>query len=193
MKESDPKSIAIIYHSAGGRTKAMAEAVKKGSDSVGNTACKVINIEDIENNWNFLDESDAIIFGCPTYMGSVSSEFKKFMDDSSSRWMKQRWKDKIAAGFTSSGSYSGDKLGTLIQLVIFATQHSMIWVGLDAMPDSKNKDGVKLNRLGSFLGAMSASSNDDENSENYLLNPADAATAERLGERVAEFINRNPK
>ena len=57
--------------------------------------------------------ADAIIFGGPTYMGSVSWQFKKFADASSKTWFGQAWKDKIAAGFTNSASMNDDKHSTL--------------------------------------------------------------------------------
>ncbi|MFV9972394.1 MAG: hypothetical protein AB8V06_05700 [Francisella endosymbiont of Hyalomma asiaticum] len=51
------------------------------------------------------------------------------MEKSSRKWYEQKWKNKITAGFTNSHSLSGDKLNYLMQLVIFAAQHRMIWVG----------------------------------------------------------------
>ena len=55
---------------------------------------------------------DGIIFGAPTYTGGPSAQFKAFEDASSYAVMTKGfgWKDKIAAGFTNSGSRSGDKL-----------------------------------------------------------------------------------
>jgi len=50
-------------------------------------------------------------------------------------WLEQRWKDKIAAGFTNSASQSGDKLSTLLQLTVFAMQMGMIWVGVILVRD----------------------------------------------------------
>jgi NAD(P)H dehydrogenase (quinone) len=35
-------------------------------------------------------------------MGGVSAEFAKFKDWTSKRWMEGKWRDKLAAGFTSS-------------------------------------------------------------------------------------------
>ena len=54
---------------------------------------------------------------------------KEFMEKSSRKWYEQKWKNKITAGFTNSHSLSGDKLNYLMQLVVFAAQHGMIWVG----------------------------------------------------------------
>lgn len=96
------------------------------------------------------------------------------------------WKNKIAGGFTNSGSQSGDKLNSLTDLAVFAMQHAMIWVGLDLLPGNNHSKGSvgDLNRLGAFLGAM-AQSNVDEGPD--LAPPtADRDTAEHYGRRVAE-------
>ena len=61
----------------------------------------------------------AIIMGCPTYMGSPSADMKRFMEASSGRWMEQKWADKLAAGFTNSGSQNGDKQNTLVDIATF--------------------------------------------------------------------------
>jgi multimeric flavodoxin WrbA len=118
-------------------------------------------------------------------MGSASAPFKAFMDASSKRWFTQAWKDKVAAGFTTSASQSGDKLNTLIQLMVFANQQAMLWVGLDIMPGNNSSKGSvdDLNRLGSYSGAM-AQANADQGAEAML--ESDLKTAARLGARVAE-------
>ncbi|HNY48134.1 MAG TPA: flavodoxin family protein, partial [Casimicrobium sp.] len=118
-------SVAIVYHSGYGHTKAVAEAVNKGVASVAGTTAYLISVTDIEGQWQTLAKADAIIFGSPTYMGSASAPMKAFMDASSKVWFTQGWKDKLAAGFTVSSNQSGDKLATLQQLVTFALQHSM--------------------------------------------------------------------
>lgn len=176
--------IAIVYHSGYGHTAVQAEAVARGVARVEGATAKLIPVEEVGQYWEFLEnEVDAIIFGAPTYMGSASAAFKQFMDDSSKHWGK--WRDKLAAGFTNSASQSGDKLGTLVQLAIFAAQHQMLWVSLGLMPGNNNSQGSveDLNRLGSFLGAM-AQSNADQGAD-VVPPPTDQRTAEVLGERVA--------
>lgn len=176
--------IAVVYHSGYGHTKVIAESVANGARKVVDANVKLIPVEEIEQNWNYLnDEADAIIFGAPTYMGSASAQFKAFMDASSKQWGK--WNNKLAAGFTVSASQSGDKLGTLIQLSVFAAQHQMIWVSAGLMPGNNNSKGSvnDLNRLGSFLGVMSQA-NADQGGEEIIQ--SDRLTAEHLGERVAQ-------
>jgi len=181
--------IAITYHSGYGHTGRQAEAVFAGAQSVAGAEAVLINVAEInEAGWAELAAADAIIFGAPTYMGSVSAKFKEFMDASSKAWFAmgaKGWKDKLAAGFTNSASQSGDKLNSLVQLAIFAAQHGMVWVSLGLPPGNNSSQGSvdDLNRLGSFLGAM-AQSNADQGAD--AMRESDLKTAEHLGRRVAE-------
>lgn len=179
--------IAVVYHSGYGHTAVLAEAVKAGAEKVAGTKVDIIKAEDADKQWELLESVDGIIFGSPTYMGSVSAQFKAFMDASSKQWFMQKWHNKLAAGFTNSGSQSGDKLNSLIQMMIFAMQHGMIWVGLDVPAGNNSSKGAvtDLNRLGSYSGAM-AQSNSDQGPD-VAPPQADRATAERLGQRVAEI------
>ncbi|MEZ5525808.1 MAG: flavodoxin family protein [Pseudomonadales bacterium] len=183
-------NVAIAYHSGYGHTEVLANAVAAGVENAGAVALTV-PVADLETlDWDALNRADAIIFGSPTYMGSVSGPFKTFMDASSRIWYEGGWKDKLAAGFTNSSSQSGDKLNSLIQLSIFAAQHGMNWVSLGLMPGNNSSQGSSqdLNRIGSYLGAM-AQSNADEGAE--VTPPrSDRDTAEALGARVAAAARR---
>jgi len=182
--------IAIVYHSGYGHTARQAEAVARGVRSSPGAAIHLIRAEEVEQHWPTLAAADAIIFGAPTYMGSLSAPFKAFMEASSKAWAAQAWKDKLAAGFTNSASQNGDKLASLQQLAIFAAQHGMVWVGLGLLPGNNTSTASPedLNRLGSFLGAM-AQSNADQGPE-HGPTAADLRTAEHLGRRVAEAAAR---
>ena len=177
-------SVAVVYHSGYGHTAEIAKAVAHGANLVDGIAAKLIRVEDIDKHWDDLDAADAIIFGAPTYMGSASAPFKAFMDASSKVWFRQGWKDKIAAGFTHSGSQGGDKYNTITQLFTLAMQHGMIWAGLGLMPGNNSSKGSlnDLNRLGSFTGAMTQSGV-DQGAE--AIPASDLKTAEHLGRRVA--------
>ena len=104
--------------------------------------------------------------------------------------MKQRWQNKIAAGFTNSFSMSGDKLNVLIQMAIFAAQHGMIWVGQsepNQSPENQPGNIHAINRMGSYLGAMAQSENDTPDRTPSL---GDLQTAIKFGERVACVTHR---
>ena len=182
--------VAVVYHSGFGHTEVQAKHVEKGAASVEGVSTRLVKAEEVTKNPESLNDVDAIIFGSPTYMGAVSAEFKAFMDASSKVWFGQGWKDKVASGFTNSHSLSGDKLNTLIQLSIFASQHGMIWVGqaeMNGSPDGEAGKEDAVNRIGSMLGAMAQS----ENASPEITPPSgDLKTAELLGKRVAEFAKR---
>ena len=178
------KKIAIVYHSGYGHTARLAEAVRDGATAAGASATLYSVTELGDTQWDELAAADAIIFGAPTYMGSVSAPFKAFMDTSSKVWFTQGWKNKLAAGFTNSASQSGDKLNSLIQMMVFAGQHAMLWVSLGLMPGNNSSKGAvsDLNRIGSYSGAM-AQSNADQGAD--AMQESDLATGRELGKRVA--------
>lgn len=122
-----------------------------------------------------LDTCDAIIFGTPTYMGAVSGQLKCFFDAMAPRWFTQRWRNKIASGFTASSLASGDKLSAFYDMSTFAMQMGMIWVGTGA----SFSEGVNPN--GFYFGAGATASTPDQ------LTDIDLETAKHLGCRVAEF------
>lgn len=177
--------LAVVFHSGFGHTAAQAEAVWRGAASVAGTEARLVPADEVDGHWTFLDEADAIIMGSPTYMGSVSAGLKHFMEATVDRFFEQRWRDKLAAGFSNSASQSGDKLSTLMDIALFAAQHGMLWVnlGLVAGNDTSTASEEDLNRLGGWLGAMAQSNADQEPGE--APPDSDLRTAEHLGRRVA--------
>lgn len=176
--------IVIVYHSGYGHTKVQAEHVLKGALTVSGVSSELITADQACKDFEKLNESDCIIFGCPTYMGGPSAQFKSFIDATSPIWAKQGWKDKLAAGFTNSSGPSGDKLATLTQLMIMAMQHSMIWISQGLLPETKDGE-YSLNRLSSYGGAMSQSPG---NAKEPVID--DLKTAEAFGKRVATITAR---
>ncbi len=183
--------VAIVYHSGFGHTKLQAEAVERGAASVEGVETLLLSAEDASADIDQLDAADAIIFGSPTYMGSMSAEMKKFLEVSAAKWFTQAWKDKVAGAFTNSSSFSGDKLNTLVGLMITAMQQGMIFVSLGLHPAASDPDSMNriegpgpevTNRVGSYIGPMASS---------FQVNAGDApsagdlATAEAYGSRVA--------
>ncbi|HLP43037.1 MAG TPA: flavodoxin family protein [Fibrobacteria bacterium] len=176
-------TVAIVYHSGYGKTKFMAERVLKGAQSVPGVSVSLITVDDALKNLDALTAADAIVFGCPTYMASMSAKMKELLEAASKIWYHQKWKDKLAAGFTNSQGPSGDKLNTLEGLMLNAMQHGMIWVGTGMLPGANNTAGtdLELNRLSSYIGPMAQS---PQGSQQPL--EADLSTAEHFGKRIAE-------
>jgi NAD(P)H dehydrogenase (quinone) len=190
-------TISIAYFSGSGTTDAVAKLISAGVETVETVHCHLLRIvpEHIVNGrWKHqatletLAASDGIIFGSPTYMGSIASPFKAFMETTSELWSTQIWKNKVAAGFTCRSSPAGDNLSSLIQLAVFAAQHSMIWVGQSELPGKYTSGGSPddANRLGSFLGLATQVTA----GESLEQAPSgDRKTAMLFGQRIAELTN----
>lgn len=184
-RETDMSKIVVVYHSEYGHTRKVAEHVANGARSVAGSDVKLISVDDVKGDFTPFNEADAIIFGAPTYMGGPSAQFKAFIDAASKVWLTQRWKDKIAAGFTNSGSLCGDKSSTLNSLFISAMQQSMIWVSTGISSSGKGLNDV--NRLGGYSGLMTQA---DNASVEITPPPGDLKTAEQFGARIAEITAR---
>ena len=183
------KRVCVIYHSGYGHTERQASAVAEGAGAVEKVSSELISVADLDQDapaWESLDNADAIIMGCPTYMGAASAGLKNFMELSSARWQEQKWADKLAAGFTNSGSQNGDKQNTLVQIATFAAQHGMVWINLNQLPGNNSSSGSldDLNRLGASLGAMAQS--DVDVGPDQGPTAADLESARNLGKRVAQ-------
>ena len=186
--------VAIVYHSGYGHTEKQAHAVADGARE-GGAEVDVIDAsalgEPDGDDWAPLDAADALIFGSPTYMGSVSGPFETFADKTSKKWFTQAWKDKVAAGFTCSSSFHGSKQVTLQRLCELAMQHGMIWVGPGLMPTEPthpDTDPEGDNRLGFYLGAAAQAGQKAGPEEAPAA--GDLANARALGRRVAEVAAR---
>ena len=169
----------VVYHSGYGHAQRIAQFVAEGADA------QLIAI-DAEGNlteaqWVDVNAADAIILGSPTYMGTVSWQFKKFADATSKQWMSRAWKDKVAGGFTISSNMSGDKLTTIQYFITLTMQLGMIWVGQAEM-----NDGIH-NRLGSSSGVM-AQCGPTEPADKIPQNDLD--TAKAYGKRVSEVATK---
>lgn len=182
------KSIAIVYHSTFKNTEAQAQAVLRGIERVEGVKVRLIGVENIEDqDWQYLDDAEGVVMGAPTYLGSLSSKFKSFMEKTGGIWAEQKWSDKLATGFSCSDCASGDKLQVLTQLWLFAAQHGMNWVSLGLMPGNIDmpEDEGNLNRLGSWVGAMA-----QRDKKADTVYPCDLKTAEHLGTRFANQVLR---
>lgn len=86
--------ISILYHSVTGNTKKQAELVELGVRQVEGVEVKLMLIDSPDNDW--IRESVAVIFGCPTYEGSCSWQMKRYFDE-----MEVNFSGKLAGVFTT--------------------------------------------------------------------------------------------
>ena len=176
-------NIGVVYFSGTGTTAAVAKAVMAGVASTGATVIEVevVGGDIVNGRWRNdqlaeqLDTCTGILFGTPTYMGSISAQLKSFLDAMAPRWYSQTWKDKFASGFTASALTSGDKLSTFQALTVFAMQMGMIWVGTGGnFTHGENPHGF-------YFGTGAVASKVDE------LSGADLDGAHKQGARMGNL------
>ncbi len=181
--------VAIIYHTRYNSVEKVAAEIAIGIESIQNATALLIQCSEASSRIEEINSADAIVFGSPTYFGSISSEMKTFLDSTGDIFMNKKWKDKVAAAFTHSSSPSGDKLMTLNQIMVFAMQNGMIWCGLDLLPTEEvisewsnlGTEPIKVNKLGSWMGLMSQS----DARKGVGLSNSDFLTARLFGKRIA--------
>ncbi|MBQ0937465.1 flavodoxin family protein [Ideonella paludis] len=176
-------SIVIVFHSGYGHTAKVAQAIAEGAGAAASLLAIDAEGNVPEGGWEQLNAAKTIVMGSPTYMGSVSWQFKKFADASSKAWFTQAWKDKLFAGFTNSASMNGDKHSTLHYLMTLAMQHGGLWVGMGLMPSNrKASTRDDINYVASFAGLMTSTPADASADE---MVAGDIATAKAFGQRLA--------
>jgi multimeric flavodoxin WrbA len=178
--------IAVVYFSGYGHTKVIAQTFAQPIDA---TLIEIDqNGEITEQDWQTLNDAQAIVFGAPTYMGTAPWQFKKFADASSKVWFTRGWQDKVFAGFTNSASLNGDKQVTLIQLQTLASQHGGIWVSLGLLPaNTKAAKREDVNNLGGSVGLLVQSPSDASVDEIAI---GDLETAKLYAERVKSIVEK---
>ncbi|NIV36621.1 MAG: flavodoxin family protein [Anaerolineae bacterium] len=91
--------VLVIYFSATGNTRTMAEAVLDGASSVATADCLLKSVEQVTND-DWL-AADAIIVGSPTYFGQMASRIKRVFDITEKIY--GQLEGKVGAAFTTAG------------------------------------------------------------------------------------------
>lgn len=68
----------VIYLSKTGHTKQMAENIAKGMEKINAVQAKIFPIDAIDTQW--INESECIVIGTPTYYADLSAEMKVFLE-----------------------------------------------------------------------------------------------------------------
>lgn len=92
--------LSIIYHSVTGNTKTVAGLICDAANEFEEIDAKSMSIDDVDEK--HLNESSAVLFGCPTYAGSLSWQMKKFIDT-----VKVKIGDKLGGVFATANFFGG--------------------------------------------------------------------------------------
>ena len=167
--------VNIIFHSNHGHTRKLAEAIVEGARTEQGAEVQMIEVERAAQT--HVTNCDALVLGCPTHMGNVSSQMKEFIDTVISQiWMNGGIPGVVASCFTCSGSLHGGKEFTLFALLSTLFQLGTTVVSLPPRQIPENQT------LG-FAGGIGGTSLSSDPSERPSAE--ERATATALGAHVA--------
>jgi NAD(P)H dehydrogenase (quinone) len=132
--------LAVIYYSATGHGATMARRVAATAESAG-AEVRVRHIAETQDPASFAENpawtanyyatrdlpaatgddivwADAVVFGSPTRFGSVTAQFRAFVDSLGGLWVQGKLSDKVYSAFTSSQTLHGGQETTLLTLYV---------------------------------------------------------------------------
>ena len=144
--------VLILYYSAGGSVRRMAELIAEGVERVPGAQARIrtvakINDEKIETSpavdgpplategppycdLKDLEECAGLALGSPTRFGNMAAPLKAFLDGTGAFWLKGTLAGKPACVFTSTASMHGGQETTLLSMMLPLLHHGMLIAGL---------------------------------------------------------------
>lgn len=155
--------ILVLYHSKGGNTKKLAEAIAEGVNQVADAEAVLKKTDQVEKS--DFESAAGVIAGSPVYFGLMAAELKKIFDDFIG--VRRKMEGKVGAAFATSGDPTGGKETTMMSIIQTMMIYGMIIVG-----DPMSATG--------HYGTACAGEPDDTTLEN----------GKKLGRRVAEVAGK---
>jgi len=139
--------ILVLYYSAGGAVRRMAELIAEGIERVPGAQARLRTVPGVSSGFDGevssipekgppycenrdLEECAGLAIGSPTRFGNMAAPLKAFLDGTSSLWLKGALAGKPACVFTSTGSMHGGQETTLLSMMLPLLHHGMLIVGL---------------------------------------------------------------
>ncbi|WP_428356136.1 NAD(P)H:quinone oxidoreductase [Methyloprofundus sp.] len=146
-------NILVLYYSRNGSTKAMAQHIARGVESVSgaeamlrtvpkvSTVCEQTDDEIPESGSLYvtlddLNQCGGLALGSPTHFGNMAAPLKYFIDNTTEVWFSGALSNKPAAVFTSTGSMHGGQETTLLSMMLPLFHQGMILLGLPSSEDA---------------------------------------------------------
>ena len=146
-------NILVLYYSRDGATKALAQHIAHGIESVTDseaflrtvpgisTVCEK-TADDIPESGSLyatlddLKNCDGLALGSPTHFGNMAAPLKYFIDNTTEVWFNGALRNKPAAVFTSTGSMHGGQETTLLSMMLPLFHHGMMLLGIPSNEDA---------------------------------------------------------
>jgi NAD(P)H dehydrogenase (quinone) len=139
--------ILVLYYSAGGSVREMAQLVARGIRQVAGASARVRTVPPVAPRTQVaeppvpdkgapyveladLEQCAGLALGSPTRFGNMAAPLKYFLDTTGALWAKGTLVGKPAAMFTSTASLHGGQETTLTSMMLPLLHHGMLIVGL---------------------------------------------------------------
>ena len=189
-------TILILYYSRYGATKAMAEWIARGVESINDVQARLRTVPsvapdtqvaspaipedgDLYATLDDLRDCHGLILGSPTRFGNMAAPLKYFLDSTAQEWFKGSLIGKPAAVFTSTASLHGGQESTLLSMMLPLLHHGMLISGI---PYSES-DLTHTQTGGTPYGASHLAGPDS----NLPLSDHESRLCVALGKRVAQL------
>jgi NAD(P)H dehydrogenase (quinone) len=131
--------ILVLYYSAGGSVRRMAELIAEGVERVGGAEAQVRTVRKDgvapadgppACELAELEACNGLALGSPTRFGNMAAPLKAFWDATGPLWLKGALAGKPACVFTSTGALHGGQETTLLSMMLPLLHHGMLIAGL---------------------------------------------------------------
>ena len=139
--------ILVLYYSAGGSVRRMAELIAEGVERVPGAQSRLRTVPRVSSGFDRnvssipqegppfcenrdLEECAGLALGSPTRFGNMAAPLKAFLDESGPLWLRGALVGKPACVFTATGALHGGQETTLLSMMLPLLHHGMLIVGL---------------------------------------------------------------
>lgn len=139
--------VLVLYYSATGSVRALAQSVARGVDAVEGMRSRVRTVPKVAAvvdrpapavppdgppyvEARDLEECAGMALGSPTRFGNMAAPLKHFLDGLGPQWSRGTLAGKPAAVFSSTASMHGGQEATLISMMLPLLHHGMLLVGI---------------------------------------------------------------
>lgn len=139
--------ILVLYYSAGGSVREMAQLLARGINQVAGASARVRTVPPVAPRTEVaeppvpdagapyvelvdLEQCAGLALGSPTRFGNMAAPLKYFLDTTGALWARGTLVGKPAAVFTSTASLHGGQETTLTSMMLPLLHHGMLIVGL---------------------------------------------------------------
>jgi NAD(P)H dehydrogenase (quinone) len=193
--------ILVLYYSATGSVRRLAEAVARGIESVDGMRARVRTVPKVAPVTQKIEpavppegapyveardlaECAGLALGSPTRFGNMAAPLKYFIDGLGPEWARGTLAGKPAAVFTSTATMHGGQEATLVSMMMPLFHHGMVIVGIPYTEPELNatrSGGTPYGATHVSGTANDRAVSDEESKLAFALGKRLATIAKRLG------------